>query len=167
MARNVRLMHCTADDVFRVLANGWLYPLWVVGTSRIRDVAEDWPAEGATLHHSFGPWPLVTNDRTVMRVWDPPHRVVLEPHGGPIGVARVAIDVKPRGDACVVRLQEEPMTGPTRILPDTVFDAVTRWRNAETLHRLALLAEGGAPGVGGAGAAVGGAPPAEKEFPRP
>ena len=64
MARNVRVMHCTPDDVFRVLANGWLYPLWVVGASRMRDVADDWPAEGSTLHHSFGSWPALVNDTT-------------------------------------------------------------------------------------------------------
>ncbi|MEX8057716.1 SRPBCC family protein [Microbacterium sp. 16-032] len=163
MARNVRLMHCTPDDVFRVLANGWLYPLWVVGTSRMRDVADSWPAEGSTLHHSFGPWPLVVDDTTVMREWDPPRRAVLEPHGGPIGVARVAIDVKARGDRCVVRIQEEPVTGPTTLLPDTVFDAITRYRNAETLHRLAYLAEGGAPGTRVGAAALGHESTAEKE----
>ena len=163
MARNVRLMRCTPYDVFRVLANGWLYPLWVVGTSRMRDVAEAWPAEGSTLHHSFGSWPALINDTTTMRVWEPPYRAVLEPHGGPIGVARVAIDVKARGDMCVVRIQEEPVTGPTTLLPDTVFDAITRWRNAETLHRLAYLAEGGAPGTQGGASALGYESTAERE----
>jgi len=129
----------------------------------MRDVSEQWPAEGATLHHSFGSWPLVVNDTTVMREWDPPRRAVLEPHGGPIGIARVAIDVKARGDACVVRIQEEPVTGPTKLLPDTVFDAITRYRNAETLHRLAYLAEGGAPGTSGGSAAAGFASTAERE----
>ena len=163
MARNVRLLHCTPEDVFRVLANGWLCPLWVVGASRMRDVAEEWPREGAELHHSFGSWPALVDDTTVMRVWDPPRHAVLEPHGGPIGIARVTIDVKPRGEACVVRLQEEPVTGPTTLLPDVVFDAITRWRNAETLHRLAYLAEGGAPRSGGGAAAIGHASTAEKE----
>ncbi len=163
MARNVRLMHCTPDDVFRVLANGWLYPLWWSAPPAWRDVDESWPAEGATLHHSFGSWPAVIDDTTVMREWDPPRRAVLEPHGGPIGVARVAIDVKARGDRCVVRIQEEPVTGPTRLLPDTVFDAITRYRNAETLHRLAYLAEGGAPGTTGGSSALGHESTAEKE----
>ena len=163
MARNVRLLHCSPEDVFRVLANGWLYPLWVVGASRIRDVSDTWPHEGAELHHSFGPWPAVIDDTTVMRVWDPPYHAVLEAHGGPIGIARVTLDVKPRGDACVVRLQEEPVTGPTKILPDVVFDAITRWRNAETLHRLAYLAEGGAPGAAGGAAGIGHASTVETE----
>lgn len=163
MARNVRLMRCTPQDVFRVLGNGWLYPLWVVGASRMRDVSDDWPAVGSSLHHSFGSWPLLVDDTTTVRVWDPPRRAVLEPHGGPIGVARVTVDVKPRGDMCVVRLQEEPVTGPTKILPDTVFDAITRWRNAETLHRLAYLAEGGAPGTTEGASAIGRESTAERE----
>ncbi|MFZ8286720.1 SRPBCC family protein, partial [Staphylococcus aureus] len=72
MARNVRLFHCPPEAVFDVLANGWLYPLWVVGASRMRDVADEWPSEGAELHHSFGSWPVLVNDTTVLRVWDPP-----------------------------------------------------------------------------------------------
>ena len=31
MARNVRLLHCSPEAVFDVLANGWLYPLGGVG----------------------------------------------------------------------------------------------------------------------------------------
>ena len=64
MATNTRAMRCTPDDVFRVLANGWHYPAWVVGASRMRDVDNSWPAPGTKLHHSFGIWPLVIDDTT-------------------------------------------------------------------------------------------------------
>ena len=40
MAKNVRTMNCHPDDVFRVLSDAWLYPAWVVGASRMRDVDE-------------------------------------------------------------------------------------------------------------------------------
>ena len=46
--------------VFAVLSNGWLYPSWVVGASRIRAVEAAWPAEGAKIHHSFGIYPSDT-----------------------------------------------------------------------------------------------------------
>src|SRR3712207_7075993 len=36
MAVNFRHLDCTPEDVFSVLADGWLYPSWVVGASRIR-----------------------------------------------------------------------------------------------------------------------------------
>ena len=47
MSRNVRVLQCTPEDVFRVLADGWLYPCWVVGASRMRKVEDTWPQEEA------------------------------------------------------------------------------------------------------------------------
>ena len=38
MSRNVRAMSCSPQAVFDVLADGWLYPGWVVGASRMRDI---------------------------------------------------------------------------------------------------------------------------------
>jgi len=40
-----RWFNCSAEQVWDVLGDGWLYPLWVVGASRIRDVDDGWPAE--------------------------------------------------------------------------------------------------------------------------
>lgn len=143
MARNTRLLRCSPETVFAVLADGWLYPTWVVGASRMRDVSEDWPAVGSRVHHSFGLWPVLIDDRTYVEEWDPPRRAVLLARGWPVGEARVTIEVKPRGDGCVVRLTENAVAGPGAWL-DLVTDPLLRVRNHETLHRLALLAEGGA-----------------------
>ena len=77
MSRNVRVLHCTPEDVFRVLGDGWLYPSWVVSASRMRTVEEGWPAAGSELHHSFGVWPALIDDKTVVELWDPPRRMVL------------------------------------------------------------------------------------------
>ena len=64
--------------------------------------------------------------------------------GWPIGEARVTIDVKPRGAGrCVVRIQEEAVVGPCDAGPRRrSWISVLHWRNTETLHRLAYLAEG-------------------------
>lgn len=142
MSRNVRVLRCTPDDVFRVLGDGWLYPSWVVGASRMREVDDTWPAEGATLHHSIGAWPALIDDSTVVEVCEPPRRLVLRARGWPVGEARVTIEIKPRGDRSVVRMQEEAIAGPGRLVPAPVQDVILHWRNAETLHRLAYLAEG-------------------------
>jgi hypothetical protein len=143
MSRNVRVLQCAPDDVFAVLENGWLYPSWVVGASRMRDVDEAWPSPDARLHHSFGVWPALIDDKTESLVWDPPRRAVMKARGWPVGEARVTLDVKPRGaDGCVVRIQEEPVSGPALLVPAPVMDALLHWRNTETLHRLAYLAEG-------------------------
>lgn len=143
MARNVRLLRCSPAEVFAVLSDGWLYPGWVVGASRMRDVAESWPEAGSRLHHSFGTWPLLIDDTTRVEVWDPPRRMVLLARGWPMGEARVSIEVKPRGTGCAVRIDEHPVAGPGSAV-SALIDPLLRWRNKETLHRLALLAEGGA-----------------------
>ena len=57
-----------------VLADGWLYPLWVVGASRMREVDDTWPAVGSKLHHSVGAWPALINDDTEVTDVEPlPH----------------------------------------------------------------------------------------------
>jgi hypothetical protein len=142
MSRNVRVLKCRPEDVFRVFEDGWLFPSWVVGASRMRDVGEDWPRTGATLRHSFGVWPVLIDDTTTVLEWDPPRRFVLQARGWPVGEARVTIDVKPRGHDTLVRIQEEAVRGPGSLIPAPIVDLPLLWRNAETLHRLAYLAEG-------------------------
>src|SRR3954447_8076010 len=157
MSRNVRELQCTREDVFEVLGDGWLYPSWVVGASRMREVGGDWPEAGSALHHSFGIWPLLIDDATIVEEWSPPRHMVMRARGWPIGEARVTIDVKDRGEGCVVRIQEEAVSGPGRFVPAPLLDVLLQWRNAETLHRLAYLAEG-------RGARIAGATTAEREL---
>lgn len=141
MSRNVRRMSCTPDAVFQVLGNGWLYPAWVVGASRMRDVDASWPEPDSRLHHSVGVWPALLDDTTSCVAWEPPHRMVLTARGWPFGEARVTLDVKPHGDGCLVRIQEYAISGPALAVPRPIADLMFRLRNAETLHRLAYIAE--------------------------
>ena len=142
MSVNVRAMQCTPEDVFAVLEDGWLFPTWVVGASRMRDVDARWPQAGSKLHHSFGVWPVLINDETTVLEWDPPRRMSMQPKGWPVGEARVVIEVKPRGDGCVVRISEAAVRGPGARVPRPFTDAALRIRNIETLRRLAYIAEG-------------------------
>lgn len=142
MSTNYRLMACAPENVFDVIADGWLFPTWVVGASRMRDVDEAWPAVGSRLQHSFGVWPALIDDETTMIEWDPPRRAVMKPAGWPIGEALVTIDVKPRGDGCVVRIGESAVKGPGSLIPGPVLDIPLHLRNIETLRRLAFIAEG-------------------------
>jgi hypothetical protein len=145
MAQNVRELRCSVDDLFRVLADGWLYPVWVVGASRIREVEADWPRAGSRLHHSVGVWPVLIDDTTVMTEWVPGVRMRARARGWPIGEAVVVIEAQPRGeDRCVVRIFEEAATGPARLIPKFLRVVMLNFRNRETLRRLAYLAEGGA-----------------------
>lgn len=144
MAKNVRTMDCRPDDVFRVLGNAWLYPARVVGASRMRDVDATWPQPGAELHHSVGVWPFLLDDTTVVEEWSPPDRMVMRARGWPIGEARVTLRVRSYGGGTMVRIDEEPVSGPATMVPSLLTTPMLRWRNSETLHRLAYLAEGGA-----------------------
>jgi hypothetical protein len=138
---NVREMTCRPEDVFSVFADGWLYPVWVVGATRMRTVDAQWPNEGSKLEHSFGVWPLVINDETRVIEWSPPHRMVVQAKGWPLGEARVTLDVKPRRDGCVVRIEEWAAKGPGRLIPRPLESVALHIRNTETLRRLAFIAE--------------------------
>lgn len=138
-----RIMRCTPDDVFSTLADGWVYPTWVVGASRMRDVSPEWPEPGSEIHHSLGVWPVLINDTSEMVEWSPPERMRLRVKAGPVGGrAVVVLDVSEHEQGCVVRMGEEPVSGIARALPRLLWSPVLRLRNRETLRRLAFIAEG-------------------------
>lgn len=144
MSVNYRLFRASPEAVFRVLADGWLYPAWVVGASRIRSVEEVWPAPGSKIHHSIGVWPVLVDDSTSVLEWNPPRHAQFLARGWPIGEAHITLDVKPRRAGCVVRITEEAVSGPGVLVWKPLMDIGLLARNAETLERLAYLAEGGA-----------------------
>jgi hypothetical protein len=142
VSTTVRQMTCSPDDVFAVLEDGWVWPSWVVGVSRIREVDDAWPQVGSKIQHSFGVWPVLINDEATVLEYVPQRRLVTQPAGWPIGEARVRIDVKPRGTGCVVRIVETAEKGPGSWLPQPLLDIFLHWRNTEILRRLAYIAEG-------------------------
>lgn len=140
---NETTMAATPEQVWQVLADGWLYPVWVVGATRMRAVDEQWPQVGARLHHSAGVWPAVIDDETVVLASDPPHRLELRAKGWPAGEADVVIEIEPAGgDGVVVRIHEDAVSGPGRLAPKVVRAPLIRWRNTETLRRLTSVVEG-------------------------
>ncbi|GAA0956817.1 SRPBCC family protein [Frigoribacterium faeni] len=142
MSTDQRFIEASPDDVFAVFADGWSFPSWVVGSSRIRDVDESWPSLEARISHSFGVWPAVIDDTTSIVEWDPPRRVVLLARGWPMGEARVAFTVRPRTGGCHVTMVEDAVSGPGAVVPRPLMDIPLGIRNRETLQRLAWLAEG-------------------------
>lgn len=142
MAHSTRVFHCPPDAVFAVLADGWTYPSWVVGASRMRDVDERWPQPGSRFQHSVGVWPGLLDGTTSMEAWDPPRRAVLIARGWPMGEARVIVEAREHVSGCVVRITEYPVRGPATLLPRVLADPAIQVRNRESLVRLAFLAEG-------------------------
>jgi hypothetical protein len=142
MARNATNVAVTADEVFALLLDPYVYPQWVVGTKRIRAVDDDWPREGASFHHSVGIGPLTTRDSTKLVASTPPTDLRLEVRFRPLGVAAVSLTVSDAGaGCCTIVLHEVPVDGPVRSLRGRAFDAIVHVRNALCLRRLRRLAE--------------------------
>ncbi len=142
MSKNQRLLQATPAAVWRVLADGWLYSSWVVGAARVRAVDAHWPAEGATIAHSFGTWPLLIDDTTTVLKSVPNEVMQLRARGWPAGEAEVLLEIAPAPGGCTVSLYEDAVSGPGRLVPKLVRTPILHWRNVETLRRLAMLAEG-------------------------
>jgi uncharacterized protein YndB with AHSA1/START domain len=141
MNRVEQEVEATPDEVWAVLADGWLYPLWVVGATRMREVEDAWPAEGARIHHSVGVWPLVIDDHTEVLEADEGRRLRLQARAWPGGEAEVILHLEPRGDGTVVTIEEDLVAGPARLMPTPARSLLLKIRNRETLRRLAWLAE--------------------------
>ena len=141
MSRNTRTIKTTPDKVWAVLADGWLYPLWVVGASRMRDVDADWPEVGARIHHSVGAWPLLLDDNTEVLDCEPGHLLEVRARSWPAGEARVVLRLTEVDGGTEVVMEEDVESGPARLVPKPMRTPMLAWRNVESLRRLAFLAE--------------------------
>jgi uncharacterized protein YndB with AHSA1/START domain len=138
-----RVIDVPPEAVFAVLADGWLYAGWVVGSSHIRDVDETWPAVGSRIHHSVGPWPLHVQDETVVTAVEPGLSLSLEARAWPLGAAAVGLTLVPHGEGKTqVRMTEHIVRGPAKVLPAALQSLLVKPRNTESLARLADLATG-------------------------
>lgn len=131
----------TPQQVWSVLADGWSYPSWVVGASRMRAVDPGWPAAGSRIHHSVGTWPLLLNDETAVAECDPGTSIVLTAKARPFGNTRVEIELTPDATGTVVEMREDASSGPAKFIPKPARQAAIGPRNLEALKRLLLLAE--------------------------
>ncbi len=142
MTTNTRTIDATPDQVWDVLADGWLYPLWVVGASRIRGVTESWPSVGAKIHHSVGVWPVMLDDHTKVLESLPGRQLRLRARAWPVGEAEVVITLSADGARTSVAIEEEVVDGPGKLIPSPMTGLGLKWRNVETLRRLAFVVEG-------------------------
>lgn len=141
MSTNTRIMHATPETVWEILADGWLYPLWVVGASRMREVDDGWPAVGTRLHHSVGSWPLLLDDTTEVLEVTPGALLRLKARAWPTGSAGVTLHLRAVGGETEVVMEEDAIEGPGRLVPKPMRDPLLTWRNVEALRRLAYLCE--------------------------
>ena len=142
MSTTTRTLSATPEQVWEVLSDGWLYPLFVVGASRMRDVDDTWPAVGSKLHHSVGTWPLLIDDTTEVLEVEEGRRLLLKARGWPAGEANVEIVLHPEGGSTTVSMIEDATAGPGLLVPKPLRDPQLHWRNVEALRRLAFVVEG-------------------------
>ncbi|MCG8916543.1 SRPBCC family protein [Actinokineospora sp. PR83] len=140
MAEVTRDVDAPVSQVWDVIADGWSYAGWVVGASHIRKVDAGWPALGTRIHHSVGAWPVTIDDTTeVVRV-DQGRMIELTARAWPTGEALVRLELEPQGPARTrMRMVEQARSGPARLLPKPVQDALLKPRNVEALSRLSDL----------------------------
>jgi hypothetical protein len=136
-----RVLKASPDQAWEVLADGWLYPLWVVGASRMREVDDTWPAVGARLHHSVGAWPALIDDTTTVVDCRPGSLLSLRARAWPGGEAGVTLRLEAHQDGCRVTIEEDAVSGPGVLVPSFVRQPMLHWRNVEALRRFAYLAE--------------------------
>lgn len=129
------------EAVWAVLADGWLYSNWVVGTSHMRAVETAWPQPGSRLFHASGLWPAVRRDESVVEESEPVRRLVLTARARPFGEARVSVDLAPEGTGCRITMAEHPSAGPGKWVHNPAADRLLKHRNDEALARLAAVAE--------------------------
>jgi len=141
MAKVEQLINTTPERVFAVLADGWTYSDWVVGTAHIRDVDPNWPQVGTRLYHKAGPWPLSLRDASVVLDCEPARLLRLKVKLWPLGAGQVRLELTPAGpDRTRVTMVEDFVEGPLRWVRNKINDLVLHRRNRESLRRLSDLA---------------------------
>lgn len=138
-----RAVNAPPEVVWDVLADGWMYGMWVVGASRIREVEHGWPNVGTRIHHSVGLWPLLIDDHTRVLSATPNRELVLQARAWPAGEATVRLTLEAgRAGHTTIGIVEDVTAGPGRFVPRPARQLLITPRNTETLRRLALIAEG-------------------------
>jgi hypothetical protein len=129
------------QQVWNVIADGWTYSQWVVGNTRMRAVAPNWPAPGSRIHHTLGIWPVVLNDESEVESCTPLEELVLLAKGRPFGGARITLRLSDTHNGSRIEMAEVPVGGPLNWVPRRLALAAAWPRNRECLRRLASLAE--------------------------
>lgn len=141
MAVRHRLIKSRPADVWAVLADGNRYAEWVVGTASSRPVKGQWPQKDAAITYEVRVGPLRLTNETVVRRCEEGTALELEAQAGPLGTARIAVELRPWGEHCLVIFDEHPLQGAGGRLHNAGFEALIQWRHRAMLGRLAKLCE--------------------------
>jgi uncharacterized protein YndB with AHSA1/START domain len=141
MAINRRTMPLSPSAVWAVLADGFTYARWVVGTREIRNVDEHFPAVGSRLHYTVGHGPVRHEGHTEVVAIDEGRRLELQIVAWPAGAVKVVMSLEPKPAGMTeVTMVEHPVKGLGAVLHNPLGDLLLRLRNVETLRRLQAVA---------------------------
>nr|WP_322975153.1 SRPBCC family protein [Peterkaempfera bronchialis] len=130
------------EAVWAVLSDGSRYAEWVVGTAETREADPGWPRVGSQIQYSVRLGLCTLHNRTVVRVCEPPGRLELEALAGPLGTARIAIQVEPWGEGeTLVVVDEHPLRGPGSRMHVAPVELLIQVRHRKMLARLARVVE--------------------------
>lgn len=141
MAVRHRLIRVSPASVWAVLADGTRYGEWVVGTSRSWPARGQWPQTGAEIRYEIRLGPRRLVNETVVRHCEEGVRLELEAHAGFLGTARIAVELRPWGEHCLVILDEHPLRGAGGKVHNAGLEALVQLRHRAMLARLARLCE--------------------------
>lgn len=131
-----------------MLADGTRYGDWVVGTASSYPVRGDWPQKRSAIGYEVRIGPFTLTNQTVVRACEEERELELEAIAGPLGTARIAIELRPWGDHTLVIIDEHPLRGVGGFLHNTGVEGLIQLRHRTMLKRLAEVCEnaGSSPG---------------------
>ncbi|CAM5237152.1 Polyketide cyclase OS=Streptomyces fumanus OX=67302 GN=GCM10018772_18770 PE=4 SV=1 [Streptomyces fumanus] len=153
MAVRHRLIQASPQEVWAALADGERYAEWVVGTSDVTPDRGNWPEVDSTIRYAVRLGPLKLTNETVVRRCEEGSVLELEAKAGPLGTARIAIELRPWGRDTLVLVDEHPLRGPGGLVHNTGVDLLIHLRHRAMLARLAKLCESEAGHAAGPGTA--------------
>ena len=141
MAVRHRLIKASPDRVWAVLADGSRYAQWVVGTAASQPKDGEWPQESASISYQIRLGPFEVGNETVVRRCVEGSVLELEANAGPLGTARICIELRKWGEYCLVIVDEHPLQGTGGALHNLGFEALIQLRHRAMLARLAKTCE--------------------------
>ncbi len=149
MAVRHRLIKAGPQQVWDVLADRSRYAEWVVGTASSRPCRGQWPEVGSALAYDVRIGPATLTNETVVRRCVTGSALELEAVAGPLGTARISIELRPWGEHCLAIVDEHPLRGTGGMLHNMAVEGLIQLRHRAMLARLARLCEAEADGRGG------------------
>ncbi|MEZ3180647.1 SRPBCC family protein [Streptomyces pimonensis] len=141
MAVRHHLVRTSPQSVWAVLEDGTRYADWVVGTSSSKPLRGQWPQLGSAIGYEVRLGPLSLSNETVVRRCLPGEALELEAKAGPLGTARIAVELRSWGDHCLVIVDEHPLKGAGGTAHNAVVDVLLQIRHRAMLARLAKICE--------------------------